>query len=463
MRTVWLLLPFLGVSLAASLGDIEPSGLIGRRELRRPAQFLEAQRVSNGAAGRRQGVLFKTLSNFGGRRRLSAPSGSEVAASVDPVSSESTSDDAVASLINRFGGVINQKRRLGDDDAVSEDGDELITGSSGTKSPLLGAGFDGKPAVSDDGPAWTPTYGGSYRKDPELQSNYKALLSEPDFGPSSPQTSAAIVGGGAVGVQATAEGTTSNKPTKDGESEQDKVLSVEATSKTVDSKDCKDKTTKTDTEVLSSTGGAVPVMHSEVGASAGTTSSETSDQQKAPSKGTPDVPKDDSEEDDEDYEDDEEDYEDDEEHAQTGDAAKKDANNIQGVDVKPTTVRTAMNEESNPDPEPRLSFGEQGSGTVTKASQTSQLSENEQSSVTTSAATLTPLQDNAALLSARTDVIESSQLAEKLSPGTQVPAGMPISTASILPVSTGAVEGDASKRRNCRTNKLRQCRVKLLL
>ncbi|XP_065286645.1 mucin-2-like [Dermacentor albipictus] len=432
MRTVWLLVPLLGVSLAASLGDIEPSSLIGRRELRRPALFLEAQRVSNGAAGRRQGVLFKTLSNFGGRRRLSAPSGPEVAASVDPASSESTSDDAVASLINHFGGVINQKRRLGDDDAVSEDGDELVTGSSGTKSPLLGAGFDGKPSVSDDGPAWTPTYGGSYRKEPELQSNYKALLSEPDFGPSVPRASATLVGGSAVGVQAAAEGTTSNKSTKDGASEQDKNLSEIITAKSEDSKDCKDKTTKKDAEVLSSTGDDAPVMHSEIGAFAGNTASETSDQQPAPSKGAPDLPEHVSDEDDEDYEDDEEDYEDDEEHAQAGDATKKD--NIHDATPEPTTVRTAINETSSPDAEPRLSIGEQGADAVTKVSQSSQLTnaKNEQTYVPSTAATLTPSQDNAAVFSARTEDVETSQLTEKLSPGTQAPASMPISTASIL-------------------------------
>ncbi|KAL3202238.1 hypothetical protein MRX96_042614 [Rhipicephalus microplus] len=126
MRTVWLLLPFLAVSLAAPLGGTEPGGLIGRRELRRPALVLEAQTVSSGAAGRRQGVLFKTSSNFGGRRRLSAPAGSDAAGSVEPDSSETSSDDAVASLINQFGGVIHQKRRLDDDDAVSEEGDELV-------------------------------------------------------------------------------------------------------------------------------------------------------------------------------------------------------------------------------------------------------------------------------------------------------------------------------------------------
>ncbi|KAL1427056.1 hypothetical protein MTO96_017799 [Rhipicephalus appendiculatus] len=212
MRTVWLLLPFLAVSLAASLGGTEPSGLIGRRELRRPALFVEAQTVSNGAAGRRQGVLFKTLSNFGGRRRLSAPAGSDAAVSADPASGETSSDDAVASLINEFGGVIHQKRRLGDDDAVSEEGDELVAGSSGTKSPILSAGFDGKPSAPEEGEAWMPTYGGGYRKEPELQSNYKALLSEPDFGSNVPPSSnyAAVVAGSTVGVQDTAAGATSN-------------------------------------------------------------------------------------------------------------------------------------------------------------------------------------------------------------------------------------------------------------
>ncbi|KAL3202239.1 hypothetical protein MRX96_042615 [Rhipicephalus microplus] len=91
-----------------------------------------------------------------------------------------------------------------------------------------------------------PTYGGGYRKEPELQSNYKALLSEPDFGSSVPPSinDAAVVAGSTRGVQDTAAGAASTNHTDSG-AQQEKTPSEEATDKTADSEDCKDKSTKT--------------------------------------------------------------------------------------------------------------------------------------------------------------------------------------------------------------------------
>ncbi|XP_075746582.1 uncharacterized protein LOC142804009 [Rhipicephalus microplus] len=435
MRTVWLLLPFLAVSFAAPLGGTEPGGLIGRRELRRPALVLEAQTVSSGAAGRRQGVLFKTSSNFGGRRRLSTPAGSDAAGSVEPDSSETSSDDAIASLINQFGGVIHQKRRLDDDDAVSEEGDELVAGPAGTKDSILSAGFDRKPSEPDEGEEWMPTYGGGYRKEPELQSNYKALLSEPDFGSSVPSSinDAAVVAGSTRGVQDTAAGAASTNHTDSG-AQQEKTPSEEATDKTADSEDCKDKSTKTGDAAPTSAKDALPVKLSEIASSVTNSASQTSAKLPVPSQGVQDVPKQISVEDDEEYEDDE-DYEDEEEHVQSN-ADKEDANKIQGDDSKPASVAPQVNKAPNTNAEAMTYIGEQKVGVFGATPQISQLTENNQTLVTSSSAAVTPPQDGVA----RAANTEDSQQAKKLIPRIEEPASEQTPTVTNLPLSAVSAE-----------------------
>ncbi|KAH9377784.1 hypothetical protein HPB48_020267 [Haemaphysalis longicornis] len=324
---LWLLWGLLGTSLAAPLsGHADQSGIIGRRELRRPALFYEAQHLGHGTTSRQPGVIFKTLSNFGGRRRLVAPAGSVEAATVGVSGTEGGSDDAITSLINRFGGVINQKRRLGDDDVVTEGSDELIARPSG---PKLSSGSDGKLPGSDEGEAWRPMYGGGYRKEPELQSNYHVLLSEPDFGtPGSLKDSYSdVIKTGADLPQAPTAG---NEP-KD-VTQTDKASGEEKKNPA----DCKDKNTQKDFP----TGSGDNILEVKTEISSGSAVSATTEtaegQQGIGGNDAVVTTKPEPEEDDEEYDDD--DYEDDEEQSEFGDLEKNNQTTAPAPDQE-TTVK----------------------------------------------------------------------------------------------------------------------------
>ncbi|XP_077535110.1 uncharacterized protein LOC144146989 [Haemaphysalis longicornis] len=327
MATLWLLWGLLGTSLAAPLsGHADQSGIIGRRELRRPALFYEAQHLGHGTTSRQPGVIFKTLSNFGGRRRLVAPAGSVEAATVGVSGTEGGSDDAITSLINRFGGVINQKRRLGDDDVVTEGSDELIARPSG---PKLSSGSDGKLPGSDEGEAWRPMYGGGYRKEPELQSNYHVLLSEPDFGtPGSLKDSYSdVIKTGADLPQAPTAG---NEPKA--VTQTDKASGEEKKNPA----DCKDKNTQKDFP----TGSGDNILEVKTETSPGSAVSATTEtaegQQGIGGNDAVVTTKPEPEEDDEEYDDD--DYEDDEEQSEFGDLEKNNQTTAPAPDQE-TTVK----------------------------------------------------------------------------------------------------------------------------
>ncbi|XP_077511382.1 uncharacterized protein LOC144121838 [Amblyomma americanum] len=436
MKTVWLLLSLVGLTLAASLGDIEPSGLIGRRELRRPALLLEAQRLNHGAAGRRQGVLFKTLSNFGGRRRLSAPPDSDVAPPSDASSIESGSDDAVASLINRFGGVIQQKRRLGDDDAVSEDGDDLIARSSGTKGPLTGIGGDDKTSESDSGQAWTPTYGGTYRPEPQLQSNYKALLSEPEFDPSVPpgDSYAAVVGGGTVSAQVTGPTSETSDRKEQGKLEESTNADGQPAAKTEDSKDCKDKNGKMKEEGGAKLGDSTPGMNVEVDATHLPDQPGTSDPQPPSTKESPSAGKHDSATEEIDYVDDDDDYEEDEEHSAYGNASKKSGSPSSHAGDKTATPASVTTGAADTGSDSNLPATVSESGGSTTGYQPQQVVGSEPTTGTT--AELDAMQQNDAALS-RNEAAEGSPVrAETLGQNLDQPTSVQVSPISGQPLSS---------------------------